>query len=264
MWKSRINRLSSNTPNSSTSSVERKTSKAEKLELNAFQRNSCTRRIVVLGNSGVGKTSLVKMFTTLQFEPSHLPTIGIDFGVRTIPVLVGPKFDKINTKLQLWDCAGQEKFRSITRSYYRDTQGILLMFDPCNRYSFTSLDYWLEDIQSQISDKCVIWVLGNKQDLYSKFVAENKTSHCTQQKIESIVSPKEIQDWITKKGLHYRPCCVKTNLTDHNIDVLFYDFALELNNVFTQVKELEKHSVQTENFHLAAKSDNPTSKSCCS
>ncbi|KAF7258049.1 hypothetical protein EG68_04449 [Paragonimus skrjabini miyazakii] len=112
--------------------------------------------------SGVGKSCLLLQFTDKRFQPVHDLTIGVEFGARMINI--GGK----QIKLQIWDTAGQESFRSITRSYYRGAAGALLVYDITRRETFTHLASWLEDARQHSSSNMVIMLIGNKSDLESR------------------------------------------------------------------------------------------------
>ncbi|KER26553.1 hypothetical protein T265_06197 [Opisthorchis viverrini] len=111
---------------------------------------------------GVGKSCLLLQFTDKRFQPVHDLTIGVEFGARMINI--GGK----QIKLQIWDTAGQESFRSITRSYYRGAAGALLVYDITRRETFTHLTSWLEDARQHSSSNMVIMLIGNKSDLESR------------------------------------------------------------------------------------------------
>eukprot|EP00694_Reclinomonas_americana_P008182 EC799895.1.p1 GENE.EC799895.1~~EC799895.1.p1 ORF type:complete len:212 (+),score=72.06 EC799895.1:30-665(+) len=115
-------------------------------------------KYIIIGDSGVGKSCLLLQFTDKRFQPVHDLTIGVEFGARTITV------DNKQIKLQIWDTAGQESFRSITRSYYRGAAGALLVYDICRRDTFEHLQGWLEDARHH-SPKMTIMLVGNKSDL---------------------------------------------------------------------------------------------------
>jgi len=116
-------------------------------------------KLIVVGSSGVGKSSLLMQFTDSVFEAKMETTVGVEFGVKILNI-AGAKI-----KLQIWDTGGQESFRAITANYYRGAHGGLLVFDVSNRVSFMALDSWLKEIY-QYSDPCVTFILcGNKIDL---------------------------------------------------------------------------------------------------
>ncbi|CDS09443.1 hypothetical protein LRAMOSA10803 [Lichtheimia ramosa] len=99
--------------------------------------------------------------------PAHDLTIGVGFGTRFITV-VGDQGAKQQIKLQIWDTAGQESFRSITRSYYRGAAGALLVYDITRRDTFENLKTWLQDVREHANPNTVVTVVGNKSDLESK------------------------------------------------------------------------------------------------
>uniref|UniRef100_A0A1I8HSW7 RAB2A, member RAS oncogene family n=1 Tax=Macrostomum lignano TaxID=282301 RepID=A0A1I8HSW7_9PLAT len=118
----------------------------------------------------VGKSCLLLQFTDKRFQPVHDVTIvvnyahiqGVEFGARMITI------DGKQVKLQIWDTAGQESFRSITRSYYRGAAGALLVYDITRRDTFNHLTTWLEDARQHSSSNMVIMLIGNKSDLESR------------------------------------------------------------------------------------------------
>ncbi|KEG08477.1 ras-related protein rab-2a [Trypanosoma grayi] len=119
-------------------------------------------KYIIIGDSGVGKSCLLLQFTDKRFEPLHDLTIGVEFGARVVTI------QQKNVKLQIWDTAGQESFRSITRSYYRGACGALLVYDVTRRETFTHLQTWLEDAKANANTAIVIMLIGNKCDLEAK------------------------------------------------------------------------------------------------
>ncbi|VDD97564.1 unnamed protein product [Enterobius vermicularis] len=114
---------------------------------------------------GVGKSCLLLQFTDKRFQPVHDLTIGVEFGARMITI------DSKQIKLQIWDTAGQESFRSITRSYYRGAAGALLVYDITRqdlRDTFNHLTSWLEDARQHSNSNMVIMLIGNKSDLEAR------------------------------------------------------------------------------------------------
>ncbi|KAF9168401.1 Ras- protein Rab-18 [Actinomortierella ambigua] len=120
-----------------------------------------TLKLLLIGNSGVGKSSLLLQFTEGTFLPQDevSATIGVDFKVKVIDV-EGKKY-----KLTIWDTAGQERFRTLTSSYYRGAQGVILVYDVSNRDSFDQLQTWFNELNTYCSSKEVVkMIVGNKVD----------------------------------------------------------------------------------------------------
>ncbi|KAL7070533.1 hypothetical protein ACQ4LE_010642 [Meloidogyne hapla] len=118
-----------------------------------------TLKILTIGESGVGKSSLISRFVDDKFDPEMAATIGVDFRIRTITI-----DDKL-VKLAIWDTAGQERFRTLTPSYYRGGQGIILVYDVSSRASFESLEHWLLEVDTYCTRADAIKMLvGNKID----------------------------------------------------------------------------------------------------
>nr|XP_056719343.1 ras-related protein Rab-2B [Euleptes europaea] len=119
-------------------------------------------KYVIIGDTGVGKSCLLLQFTDDRFMAIHDLTIGVEFGARMISI------DNKKIKLQIWDTAGQESFRSITRSYYRGAAGALLVYDITRRETFNHLNSWLEDVHKHSSSHMVFMLIGNKSDLENR------------------------------------------------------------------------------------------------
>jgi len=116
-------------------------------------------KYIIIGDTGVGKSCLLLQFTDKRFQPVHDLTIGVEFGARMVNI------EGKSIKLQIWDTAGQESFRSITRSYYRGAAGALLVYDITRRETFNHLGAWLEDARQHSNSNMTITVVGNKNEL---------------------------------------------------------------------------------------------------
>uniref|UniRef100_A0A8C0M5S9 RAB37, member RAS onco family n=1 Tax=Canis lupus familiaris TaxID=9615 RepID=A0A8C0M5S9_CANLF len=115
-------------------------------------------KTILVGDSGVGKTSLLVQFDQGKFIPgSFSATVGIGFTNKVVTV------DGVRVKLQIWDTAGQERFRSVTHAYYRDAQALLLLYDITNKSSFDNIRAWLTEIHEYAQRDVVIMLLGNKE-----------------------------------------------------------------------------------------------------
>jgi len=118
-------------------------------------------RLILIGDSTVGKSSLLRFFSDGKFAEVSDPTVGVDFFSRLVTVQSGAR-----VKLQLWDTAGQERFRSITKSYYRNSVGAVLAYDVCNQESFKHIPVWLMEAKRHIEPHQATFILvGCKRDL---------------------------------------------------------------------------------------------------
>jgi small GTP-binding protein len=116
-------------------------------------------KVVVIGDSGVGKSNLIERYTKDTFKEETKTTIGVEFGHKTIKV-----DDKV-IKAQIWDTAGQERFKALTRGYYRGALGALLVYSITNRVSFHNCETWLEELKAHADPGIIIMLVGNKCDL---------------------------------------------------------------------------------------------------
>uniref|UniRef100_A0AAQ4RL76 small monomeric GTPase n=1 Tax=Gasterosteus aculeatus aculeatus TaxID=481459 RepID=A0AAQ4RL76_GASAC len=118
-----------------------------------------TLKLLIIGESGVGKSSLLLRFTEDTFDPEQPATIGVDFKVKTLSI------DGNKAKLAIWDTAGQERFRTLTPSYYRGAQGVILVYDVTKRETFTKLENWLNELETYTTRNDLVKMLvGNKID----------------------------------------------------------------------------------------------------
>ena len=116
-------------------------------------------KILLLGDSTVGKTCFLLRYVDDSFLDLHMATIGLDYRLKTL-ILEEQKI----VKIQLWDTAGQDKFRAITRNYYKGASGIILIFDVTNIKSYENIKKWINEIKEEISEKVSIVLIGNKID----------------------------------------------------------------------------------------------------
>merc|ERR1711934_962636 len=127
-------------------------------------------KLLLIGDSGVGKSCLLLRFADDTYAESYISTIGVDFKIRTI------QLEGKTIKLQIWDTAGQERFRTITSSYYRGAHGIIVVYDITDADSFANVRQWLEEIQRYACEGVNKLLVGNKCDLASKRLVEKKTA----------------------------------------------------------------------------------------
>uniref|UniRef100_A0A914XQ92 Uncharacterized protein n=1 Tax=Panagrolaimus superbus TaxID=310955 RepID=A0A914XQ92_9BILA len=157
-------------------------------------------KLLLIGDSGVGKTCILYRFSDDAFNTTFISTIGIDFKIKTIE-LKGKKI-----KLQIWDTAGQERFHTITTSYYRGAMGIMLVYDITNARSFENIAKWLRNIDEHASEDVVKMLLGNKCDMTDRRVISKERG-------EKIAIDHQIR---------FLETSAKSNI---NIDKAFYDLA---------------------------------------
>ena len=169
-------------------------------------------KVVLIGDSPTGKSCLLLQFLENRFRPQHDLTIGVEFGSRNLVV------NSKTVKLQVWDTAGQETFRSITRSYYRGSVAALLLFDVTNRATFDHLEMWLSE--TRVSPTMMVILVGNRVDLEG----------------ERQVSQSEAQDYAEAHGLLYIEASAKTG---HNVENCFRILVEKvLTNIEAQVYDL--------------------------
>ncbi|KAF2289852.1 hypothetical protein GH714_038919 [Hevea brasiliensis] len=199
-------------------------------------------KILLIGDSGVGKSSLLVSFISSSVEDLS-PTIGVDFKIKQLTV--GGK----RLKLTIWDTAGQERFRALTSSYYRNAQGIILVYDVTRRETFTNLsDVWAKEVDLYRTNKdCVKMLVGNKVDIES----------------EGVVSREEGMALAKEHGCTFLECSAKTR---QNVEKCFEELALKIMEVPSL---LEEGSTAVKRNILKQKQENqaPPSRSnggCCS
>lgn len=123
----------------------------------AFDANP--RAVVLIGDSGVGKSNLLSRFTRNEFNLDSKSTIGVEFATRSIQV------DAKTIKAQIWDTAGQERYRAITSAYYRGAVGALLVYDISKHQTYENVTRWLKELRDHADSNIVIMLVGNKSDL---------------------------------------------------------------------------------------------------
>jgi len=160
-------------------------------------------KLVLIGDSGVGKSCLLLRFADDNFTDSYISTIGVDFRFRTITI-----DDKI-VKLQIWDTAGQERFRTITSAYYRGADGIIMVYDVTSSESFDHVEEWLSEVDRYANENTSKLLVGNKADLIE----------------EKQVTKEMAQGFADKLGISFLETSAKTAT---NVDNAFLTMAKEL------------------------------------
>ena len=196
-------------------------------------------KILLLGDSSVGKSSLFLSFMDKSWNETFVPTIGVDFKIKTINV------NNMNIKFQVWDTAGQERFRTIISSYYKGAHGILLVYDITLKESFESLNDWLNEIKKNTSKNIVKVLIGNKIDLNDK----------------RIISFDEAKEFADNNSMKYIETSAKTAT---NVDQAFGLIGVELMKSFkgNEEKNTNKKNVVLSNSE-AVIDNKQIKKGCC-
>ncbi|KAA8909868.1 ras family-domain-containing protein [Sphaerosporella brunnea] len=169
-------------------------------------------KLVFLGEQSVGKTSLITRFMYDSFDNTYQATIGIDFLSKTMYL------DDRTVRLQLWDTAGQERFRSLIPSYIRDSSVAVVVYDICNRTSFTNTAKWVDDVRGERGNDVIIVLVGNKTDLGDKRVVTTDEGE--------------------KKAKEFRVMFIETSAkAGHNVKPLFKKIAQALPGMEGAVQE---------------------------
>ena len=122
--------------------------------------DECVYKVLLLGDSTVGKTCFLMKYTDKTFQDIHMATIGLDYRLRSMRLKSGKSI-----KLQIWDTAGQDRFRAITKNYYKGSHGIILIYDITNIQSFENVKTWVNQIREEASSNVIIYIAGNKVDM---------------------------------------------------------------------------------------------------
>lgn len=177
-------------------------------------------KIVIVGDSEVGKTNLLSQFTRGEFTAESRTTLGVEFASKRVET--GGRV----IKAQIWDTAGQEQFRAITSAFYRDAVGALLVYDITSRSSFQHVDRWLEELRTQADSNIVVMLVGNKCD----------------REDQRVVSPDEPLALAERHGL----ACIETSAKDStNVEASFTRLLSEINTLMTMRPDALTASIVT-------------------
>jgi len=199
-------------------------------------------KVVLIGNVSVGKSSIIKRFIHNEFNQEYICTIGTELSKKSLLV----SQNKI-INLFIWDTCGQEKFRSVTRQYYRDTQAILLVFDLTSEKSFYDLQSWFDEALDFVNDvRCMFFLLGNKSDI----------------KDEIKIREKDIKNFM-RQNHQIKKYFEVSAFTGHNIDLAFDKIGQHLILTFG-VEEINKHiKVYKKNLNSQKEKNNANKVKCC-
>ena len=179
-------------------------------------------QLLIIGNSSVGKTSLLVRYTTNNFNRNHIATLGIDYYT---------KDEKINDKfirVKIWDTAGQERYKSLAYSFFRNAHGLILVYDVSNRESFEDLKSWINNIQSNLMNNevnIVKMIVGNKIDL------------------ERVVMKEEGEKFAQENNYFYYESSAKDNI---NVEESFRLIVLKISETKTSSNSVLKDNIKLE------------------
>ena len=194
-------------------------------------------KLVIIGDTGVGKTNFIFQFTEGRFSSLHVTTVGFDYKSKIIKL---PK-SKRNVKLQIWDTAGQERYMAINKSLFQKVQGIILMYDLTNRDSFEHVTNWLNLIKQTVTSKTIILV-ANKLDLEEE---------------KRIVSVEEGEKIAKDNNILFFE---GSGCTGENVDKIFTTIA---ENIYTNLIEEKDDSINNTASLVLKRKKQKEKKQCC-
>ena len=198
-------------------------------------------KILLIGDTSVGKTSILCKYIDDEFSDTYLSTIGIEFKIK--PLIINGK----KVLLRIWDTSGQERYRSITQNFYRNANGILFIFDITKKETFDNIKIWLTDSENCEDNKVTKMLIGNKIDLENKRKIDNET----------------IKKFAEKKEMKYFEASAKEGI---NIDNIFRELAELI--LFNKSKEDNEEEIirkrnRENSFNLSFDSIEPLKKKPC-
>ena len=212
-----------------------------KIEENVLSRHDqqyYKLKLIVLGDSGVGKTNIIKRYINDEFSTDTKATVGVEFFYKTF------KINNDILKLEIWDTAGQERYKSITSAYYRGSRGALIVYDITRFSSFESIERWIAEINEKVSGSLKILVIGNKVDLEE----------------ERKVNIEEALD----KAQSLNVSLLETSaLESTNIDKAFKLLLKEMYKEFKKQQNIEKKENKSKSEGMSLDVNNKKKKSRC-
>ena len=210
-------------------------------------------KVLVIGDSGVGKSSIITRIKNNEFFDQNysVPTIGIDY--KTVRYMINDN----PVKIGIWDCAGQDRFRSVVSSYYRNANAIVIVYDITNPRSFNSVDYWLKDVSQKCTRKgLVIAVVGNKTDVLPIDIDDNVDDKLIPYPYNDVsadvVSKEDVNDYVFTKNIDINYRVSAKN--GRNVNELFEQIACKL---------VEKNRIEDEPEIIRIDSDFSSENECC-
>ena len=215
------------------------------------EENEIKCKVVLIGKSGVGKTSIISRYTSNTFKDSLMATPGANFITKRVDF---PK-DKKVIKFEIWDTAGQERYRSLAKVFYNNAAACILVYDIANKESFNELvKYWAPELKENSPKDIILAVAGNKSDRYA----------------ESQVSEEEGKSFAKKMNAIYMRTSAKSNISIdelfNNIGNKFLNPDLEITSNLTKEEMIQKNEQDRRDkirINKNNNSNNKTKKKCC-
>ena len=196
-------------------------------------------KVVVVGDSGVGKTNLIKRFITNTFSENSKATVGVEFISKSY------RINKQVFKIEIWDTAGQERYKSITAAYYKGAKGALIVYDTTQKSSYENIDKWMVEIKDKASKDMKLMIVGNKTDL--KDARQVETNEALQ-KAKDLEAP--LMEASAKDG--------------NNVKEAFYDLLKEMyREIKKKIEVVESQAQEGKDGIQLETNDKKEKKGCC-
>ena len=196
-------------------------------------------KILILGDSFVGKTNMLKRFLNNEFDMNTKETVGVEFGSKNFTM-----GENDIVKAQIWDTAGQERYRSVTKAYYKGAKGALLVYDITRKSTFENIDNWLIDLRTNADKDILIVLIGNKSDLLDnrEVSSEDAQTKAEQYNIAFMETSAKSGDNISKAFTELVEQIYKTNISNLQSDVQIKDNKEDGVNLNKEEKKTKKNS----------------------
>ena len=195
--------------------------------------DDCVYKVLLLGDSTVGKTCFLLRYCDKRFQEAHLSTIGLDYRLKTMTLESGKKI-----KLQIWDTAGQDRFRAITKNYYKGANGIILIYDVTNLQTYENVKNWIAQIREEANPNVIIYLAGNKIDVSEE---------------EKVVKTEDGQKIADEFNLPFYETSAKNG---NNVNKIFEDLVEKVDEIYSK---LEVANETKNKLYTGGK----TRKGCC-
>ena len=170
-------------------------------------------KVLLLGDSSVGKTCFLLRYCDKSFQEAHLSTIGLDYRLKSMTLQNDKKI-----KLQIWYTAGQDRFRAITKNYYKGANGIILIYDVTNKQSYENVKNWLTQIKEEANPNVIIYLAGNKIDV---------------EEDQRVITTEDGQKIADEYKLPFKETSAKNGI---NVNEIFQELVEKIDEVFSKLE----------------------------